>query len=424
MGATAIGALAVIALGYFIRDYVPDHHWLFTGHYAIGFQDLLSRARDISHVRHGANLYSPKNHAQYFTYPPAALFLFWPLSWVTFHTDSLLWTLACLAALAASIAIGWRAVARVDGWSVAAGSLGATIVAVCLLPVISLGFALGQVGELIMVALALDYLVLRGRPQGVLTGLVAAIKVYPAVFIVGWIVRREWRPALTAIGSGAVVSGIAWAVFPTFTRTFISQQLFAGNELTHFQTSTHWLSTSSSPYTIFYRWPFHGGAWASAVGWIASLAVVALGVWATQRLWRAKRPLTSFCTLMGATVLAGPVTWDHYYTFAPLMVLVAWENRDQLVLAVAAIVALVIYALPVQLARNESLSVHGLSGRSVFIFLVRNALSGATVLVMLAALWVTRSGEGGQDVAPPGAQVGVPVGGGPTEAHDDGVEDG
>jgi hypothetical protein len=422
--ATALGVLAVIALGFFIRDYVPSHNWLFTGHYAIGFEDLLSRTRDISHIRHHANLYSVENHAQYFTYPPAALFLFWPLNWASFHTDALVWTLICLAALAGSLAIACRTVIHTDGWTVAAGSLGGTIAAIALLPVISLGFALGQVGELIMLALALDYLVLRGRPQGVLTGIVAAFKIYPAVFIIGWLIRREWRPAFTAIGSGAVVSVLAWAVFPTFTRTFISRQLFSGNELTHFLHSTHWISTSSSPYTIFYRWPFDGGSWASPVGWLASLAVVALGMWATHRLWRAGRPLSSFCTLMGACVLAGPVTWDHYYTFAPLLVLVAWENRDRRPLAVAAIVALVIYALPVQLARNESLSVHGFSARAVFIFFARNALSGATVLVMLAALWVTRSGEGGHDVVAPRAQVGVAVGGGAPETHDDDVEGG
>jgi hypothetical protein len=304
IGGAVLGVVAVVVLGVFIRDYVPTHNWLFTGHYAIGFEDLLSRTRDISHIRHGANLYSVKNHAQYFTYPPAALFLFWPLSWASFHIDALVWTLVCLAALVGSIAIAWRSVIRTDGWVLAAGSLWASLIAVALLPVISLGFALGQVGELIMVALALDYLVLRGRFQGVLTGVVATIKIYPAVFIVGWLVRREWRPALTATASGAVVTAIAWAVFPSFTRAFLSKQLFSGNELTHFLHSTHWLSTSSSPYTIFFRWPFHGGSWASPVGWLASLAVVALGVWATQRLWLAGRRLSSFCTLLGATVLA------------------------------------------------------------------------------------------------------------------------
>lgn len=408
--AAGAGALAVVALAYFIRDYVPHHNWLFTGHYAIGFEDLLSRTRQISHVRHGANLYSKKDHSQYFTYPPAALFLFWPLSWASFHLDALVWTLLCLAALAGSIAIAWRTVARPDAWVVVAGATWGAILAVAALPVISLGFALGQVGELIMVALIVDYLVLRNRAQGLLTGLTAAIKIYPAVFIVGWLVRREWRPALTAIFSGAALSGLAWAVFPTFTRTFVSQQLFSGNELTHFLHSTHWLSTSSSPYTIFFRWPFHGGSWASPVGWLASLSVVALGIWATHRLWRAGRPLTSFCTLMGACVLAGPVTWDHYYTFAPLLVLVAWENRDQRPMVVAAIVALVVYALPVQLARNESLSVHGFSARALFIFAARNALSGATVLLMLAGLWVTRAGRGGGSVATPEGTDAVRVG--------------
>jgi hypothetical protein len=109
---------------------------------------------------------------------------------------------------------------------------------------------------------------------------------------------------------------------------------------------------------------------------------------------------------MGASVLAGPVTWDHYYTFAPLLVLVIIENWHRRALAVTAAVAIVVYAVPWQLARNESFSVTGFSLRELFIFVARNALSAATVLVMVAAIAATRSlGERAQDPVAPLAQV-------------------
>lgn len=410
------GVAAIIGASFLIRWYVPDHHWLFSGNYAIGFEDLLSRTRDIFRIHHHSNVYSVHNHHQYFTYPPAALFLFWPLSWFSFHADALWWTLLCLVAAAGSIAVVWRAVAPVRGWALVAGSSWGALASLVAFPVVSIGYALGQVGQFIMVALALDYLALRGRARGVLTGVVAAIKIYPAVFILGWVWRREWRSAATAVGTGAVVSGIAWAVFPTFTRTFVVRQLFSGRELTHFLTNAHWRAFSSSPYTIFFRWPFHGGGWASPVGWLASGAVVALGIWASVRLWRAALPAASFVALMGACVLAGPVTWDHYYTFAPLLVFVAWEARHRRPLLWAALVALVVYAIPWQVARNQSFSVHGLSAHQLLIFVARNALDAATVLVMVAGLWVTRSGQRGEHAVAPPPQGGVALGGGAAQA--------
>ncbi len=385
------GVVALVVLALFIRAYVPHHNWLFSGHYALGFGDLLSRTRDIWRIHHGSNVYSLHDHHQYFTYPPAALFIFWPLSWATFHTDVLIWTLLCLFALAASIAIVWRTVAPQGPWTVAAGSLWGTVASVMVLPVISIGLALGQLGLLLMLMLVLDYLVLRAPAKGVLTGVAAAIKIYPVVFIVSWLIRREWRPALTALASGALTSAAAWAIWPHFTATFVNRQLLSGRELTHFLHNLHWRATSSSPYTIFFRWPFHGGPYASLVGWLASLAAVALGLWAAQRLWRVGARASSFVMVMGASVLAGPVTWDHYYTFAPLLVFVAYENRRRIALAITAVAALVVYAVPWQLARNESFSVTGLSAHELLIFVARNALSAATVALSVAGVYVTRS---------------------------------
>jgi hypothetical protein len=406
VGVAVLGVVALVALAVFIRDYVPHHNWLFSGHYALGFGDLLSRKRDIFRIHHGSNVYSLHDHHQYFTYPPAALFVFWPLSWASFHTDALIWTLVCLSALAGSIAIVWRTVLASPTWTIAAGSLWGSVAAVVIFPVISIGLALGQLGLLLMLLLALDYLVLRGPAKGIATGVAAAIKIYPVVFIVGWLLRREWRPAVTALFSGAVTSALAWAVWPHFTATFVSRQLFSGRELTHFLHNLHWRATSSSPYTIFFRWPFHGGSWASPVGWVASLAVVALGLWGAQRTWRAGLRATSFVVLLGASVLAGPVTWDHYYTFAPLLVFVVIENWHRRVLVVAALVAMVTYALPWQLDRNESFSVVGFSAHELFIFVGRNALSAATVVVMIAAIYVTRSNsEHPHDALTPVAKV-------------------
>lgn len=389
--ATVLGAAALVVLGLASKHYVPTHHWFFGTHYALGFEDLLSRFRDIWRLHHGYNLYSIRDHHQYFTYPPAALLLFWPLSWFTFRIDVVWWMILCLFALAASIAVTWRATRPSSPWLIAAGSLWGAAAAVVIFPVISTGLALGQIGLLLMAVLAVDFLAITGRGRGVLTGVAAAIKIYPVVFIIRWLIRREWRSALTAIGSGAATTALSWALWPKSMSQFLSRQLFSGHELSHFWHNQHWRAVSSSPYTWFFRPPFNGGAWASDVGWVASLSAVALGIWAANRLWREGRRASAFVMTMGASVLAGPVTWDHYYTFAPLVLFVIIENRDKAVLVYASVLAMVTYAVPWALGRNEDFSAHGLNAKTVAIFVARNALGVATILLFAAAVVATRS---------------------------------
>ena len=391
MAATIAGVVALCALALYVRHEVPRSNWLFSGHYALGFLDLHSRFKDVHKVLRGVNVYSRADHHQYFTYPPAALLVLWPLSWARFQVDVLVWTLLSEFALAGVIALSWRSWRRDDPWMIAAGSLLGALVSFVVFPVLSIHLALGQLGLFIALALAVDYLALRGRAKGVLAGIATAIKIYPVVFIIAWALRREWRAVATAIASAGATTLVAFALWPSLTRTFISRQVLSGRELSHFLNNAHYLASSSSPFTIFFRWPFHGGAAAHVVGWAASIVAVGVGLWASERLWRLGRSTSSFVMVMGASVLAGPVTWDHYYVFAPLLVFVVLENRDLRVLSVTAAGSMVLYAVPWQLARNESLSENSLSARAVFILLARNALSLATIATSLAALWSTRA---------------------------------
>ncbi len=391
IAATLAGLGGVVGLALASKHYIPTHNWFFSTHYALGFEDLLSRFRDIWRLHHGYNLYSIRDHHQYFTYPPAALLLFWPLSWFTFRIDVVWWMVLCVLALAGTIGVTWRATRPSAPWVVAAGSLWGALAAVVLFPVISTGLALGQIGLLLTVVLAIDFLALRGRGRGVLTGVAAAIKIYPIVFVFWWLIRKEWRPALSAIASGAVTTALSWALWPTSMGQFVSRQLLGGHELSHFWNNLHWRAVSSSPYTWFFRPPFSGAAWASPVGWVASLAAVALGMWAAHRLWRDKRRASAFVMMMGASVLAGPVTWDHYYTFAPLVVFVVIENWHRRVLVGASLLALLTYAMPWALGRNEDFSAHGLNAKTLAIFVARNALGVATIVLFASAVYATRS---------------------------------
>ena len=66
----------------------------------------------------------------------------------------------------------------------------------------------GQVNLALMALVAADCLVRSPRwPRGALTGIAAAVKLTPAAFVLFFLLRRDWRAAVTAAVSFAVCTG-------------------------------------------------------------------------------------------------------------------------------------------------------------------------------------------------------------------------
>jgi alpha-1,2-mannosyltransferase len=220
-------------------------------------------------------------------------------------------------------------------------SCAAAAVAVAVLPPLSILLADGQLGTLLLMALLGDSLAVPARCRGYLTGLVTAIKIYPAIFVVVWLWRRQWADVARAVSAWAVVTGIAALLWPSYTSTFISR-LVDGTEVTRFTHFIHWRATSSSPYTVFFRWPFGNEHFAATIGTLACVAVVALALWASQRARRATWPLSEFVIILMASTLAAPVVWDHYFVWFALLPLVALEVGVRRPLGILVLAATVI----------------------------------------------------------------------------------
>jgi alpha-1,2-mannosyltransferase len=236
---------------------------------------------------------------------------------------------------------------------------------------------------------AIDALVLRGKRKGILTGVAAAFKIYPAFFIGFWVVRREWRPALTALVSGAATTLLAWALWPQHSYRFFFERLTSGKEISHFHNNIHWRSSSASPYSFFYRPPFHGGALGSTLGMIAVAAVAILGMVVAVRLYKRGYELSAFVVGVMGSTLAAPVVWDHYFAWAVLLPLVAYEVGWKRPLGLASIAAFTALLVPWGMARDENFSYVGFDAITVLLFFSRNALLFTTLAVMLTG-WCTR----------------------------------
>jgi hypothetical protein len=379
------GTLVIMGLSWYTTKRVPHHNWLFTGHYACSFCDINSRIDDVMTVKRGGVLYSFYDHHQYFTYPTAALFLFWPLSWVSHFWAVTGWSFVTIASYAGLVMLGWRQVRGTLTWRSAGVILWATALAVTIFPTMAICLSQGQTASFLALVVALDYLAIRGRAQGVLTGIAAAIKIYPIIFIGVWLARRQWRQAITALLSGAATTALAWVLWPKHSTTFFFHRLTSGREISHFHENIHWRSSSSSPYSFFYRPPFDGGSWESTAGLVACLVVAVFGIWVGVRLWNRGYRLTSFVAVLIGSTLSAPVVWDHYFAWVVLLPLVAYEVGRRRPTAWMAIVALVMLMVPWGIIRDENFSYVGFTPMTVALFFVRNGLLFSSLGILILA---------------------------------------
>lgn len=166
----------------------------------------------------GGSLYdwyaNPDQHLWPFTYPPFAAWALTPLSWVDDRTAQVL----MVAATPACVAVTVWAVARClgAGRDAIAVAPWAALAGVAVIEPVYKSMEYGQVNAQLMMLVALDFLVVptTSRWRGVLTGLAAAFKLTPAIAILVFLMRREWRPAATMTVTAAGVTTAAWVLSP------------------------------------------------------------------------------------------------------------------------------------------------------------------------------------------------------------------
>lgn len=149
-----------------------------------------------------------------FTYPPLAAILFSTLTWFSLTTDTLLMVFATAAMT------WWCGAVLINHFTQPAGTSGADGKSVqpatsssfrragwlsyMILPLVLLGepfthtLSFGQINVFLMALVLLDTAVKRTRwPRGIFIGLTAAIKLTPAVFGLFFLVKRDWKSAIT-----------------------------------------------------------------------------------------------------------------------------------------------------------------------------------------------------------------------------------
>ena len=163
-----------------------------------------------------------------FTYPPFAAVCMLPMSLLGWHTTIALNLIVSLVAAAFVLYVLVEPIARREGWH----RWYAFGVAACLFALIepvrdTIGY--GQINLVLVALVYTDLLLMNSRWSGftgIGTGLAAAIKLTPGVFILYFVLTGRWRAAAFSAGTMVTATAIAAVLAPGATLTYFTRALW------------------------------------------------------------------------------------------------------------------------------------------------------------------------------------------------------
>lgn len=288
------GAAAIVIFNVLDGGYPLDLRiYLLGGHAALSGQDLYGRAVHIG--RYG------------FTYPPFAALVFTaPAKWGPWAafvamTSASLFSLGLIIRISAGEllhrvrfdqpALAWVLVAAMATFEPVRTNL--------------------WNGQLNLVLAAMVLFDLTGpqsrRGRGALTGLAAAIKLTPALFVVYLVVRRRYGQAARAIGAFAAATGVAWLVLPGESRRYWTQRLVDGTGLGDTRSGSNkallaLMRRTAGPHAV--------GLWAAV-----AVLVAAAGLHVATRISTLGQEPFALGVVGLTGCLVSPVSWSHHWTW-------------------------------------------------------------------------------------------------------------
>lgn len=149
-----------------------------------------------------------------FTYPPFGAWVLSPLTWFDYETAARLMIMAIALQTAVIVALVGRSLGWSWGSAFAIAPWVAILVQQCLEPFTqSVGFA--QVNTAMMALVMIDVAAPPSwKGRGVASGLAAAIKLTPAIAVLIFLLRRQWRSAITMVATSLTVTLLSWVISP------------------------------------------------------------------------------------------------------------------------------------------------------------------------------------------------------------------
>lgn len=301
------------------------HPWGFaTQANVFSFVDLTGRLANLDQLFQTGNIYHVFDYLA-FTYPPTAITLFAPFHFLTLAACYWLWTLISLVALATLCYQGTLLVFEHEYKKIIFSSSVLMIFGINFLPSIYECLDLGQTGLIICSLVLYDYLH-PSRGQGFLVGIAIALKILPLLFVVWWIVNRNWRAARNGLSVVAAFVALAFIFWANSSYYYIRVIVLGGVEF-HQLLSGPKLRANSSVIAPLVVGPQR--AIFMSHKWLLVLIILIFVVFflvATRYLLSHYMPLAALITLIIGSNVDSPVTWDHYLVVVILFPLLWWHE--------------------------------------------------------------------------------------------------
>lgn len=231
-----------------------------------------------------------------FTYPPFGAWALSPLTWFDYETAARLMIMAIALQTAVIVALVGRSLGWSWGSAFAIAPWAAILVQQCLEPFTqSVGFA--QVNTAMMALVMIDVAAPPSwKGRGVASGLAAAIKLTPAIAVLIFLLRRQWRSAITMVATSITVTLLSWVISPGESTRFFFDAMWDP------QRAGDAYYTSNQNLKGFVARALPENTWSIAWAITVALALVA-AVWLCLRIQAAA---TSVVTSHSASDAAAP----------------------------------------------------------------------------------------------------------------------
>jgi alpha-1,2-mannosyltransferase len=254
-----------------------------------------------------------------YLYPPFGILFLTPIAFLSDVSAQVVWTLITLMAVIgyAAVCVQNFAAQRFHTPTVYAVTIAFTL---AMEPTES-GINFGQVNILLAVFLVLDLSRRTGWiPQGVLTGIAAAVKLTPLLLAVYYLVTRQVRAALWTVGTFFACSAVAAVVFPKASWVY-----WTGTFLESDRVGVAYISNQSLN-GLLQR--MLGDTQAARFGWLVLATAVAVAVMAVAHHLFDTYPHLTDALVLAAILLISPISWTaHWILILPLLLVAALPDR-------------------------------------------------------------------------------------------------
>ncbi|WP_072749682.1 mannosyltransferase [Rhodococcus maanshanensis] len=244
-----------------------------------------------------------------FTYPPFAALVFFPLHYLPFPVVGVCWTLLTIAALflviRMSLELIYGAAAREPRWTAIA--LTWTAVGIWTEPVrTTLDY--GQVNVFLVLGAMVAVRSTRWLIAGGLVGVIAGIKLTPAITGLYFVARRQWKAAVFSAVSFGLTVAVSYLLIGPAAREYFEHLLGDASRIgpvgSVWNQSVRGALSRVLGHDVESGWP-----------WLVAVAVAALLAFFAWRALGADDRLGTLVVVQLFGLLISPISWSHHWVW-------------------------------------------------------------------------------------------------------------